>query len=101
VAQAHGLGLEGHIARQFSRELGLRHDLILTMEVGHRRQIINLAPDLSGRVMLFDHWLGGKCIPDPYKKPPQVHEEVFDLIEAAADAWAGKLAASGSGGSHG
>lgn len=101
VAQAHGLGLEGHVARQFNRELGLKHDLILTMEAGHRRQIIHVAPDLSGRVMLFDHWLGGKPIPDPYGKPPQVHEEVFALIEAAATAWAGKLAASGKGAAHG
>ena len=96
VAKAHGLCLEGHVARQFSRDLGLKDDLIVTMEAGHRRQIINVAPDLSGRVMLFDHWLSGNGIPDPYAKPPHIHEEVFVAIEAAAEAWAGKLVASGN-----
>lgn len=91
VAAEHGVDLNGHVARQFSRELGLDHDLILTMEPGHRREIIKAAPDLSGRVMLFDHWQGGKGIADPYRRSRQFHEEVFDLIDTAGSAWAAKL----------
>lgn len=94
VAKAHGLDLDGHVARRFTRELGLNHDLILTMEPRHRREIIKVAPDLSGRVMLFDQWLGGKGIADPYGKSRQFHEEAFSLIEAAGTAWAEKLTPS-------
>lgn len=97
VASQHGIMLDGHIARQFTREIGLKNDLILVMEPGHRRAIISSAPDLSGRVMLFDHWLGGRGIPDPYRRSRQFHEEVFSLIDKAGTAWAAKLAPSGKG----
>ncbi|SNS30207.1 low molecular weight protein-tyrosine-phosphatase [Antarctobacter heliothermus] len=97
VAAEHGVDLDGHVAQQFSRELGLDHDLILTMEPGHRREIIKVAPDLSGRVMLFDHWQGGKGIADPYRRSRQFHEEVFSLIDTAGSAWAAKLAPAAKG----
>lgn len=97
VAAAHGVSLDGHVARQFSRTLGQGYDLILTMEPGHRREIMNAAPDLSGKVMQFDHWRGGKGIADPYQRSRQFHEDVFALIDAAATAWAAKLAPSKRG----
>lgn len=95
VAAEHGIDLAGHVARQFSRELGAAHDLILTMEPGHRREIIAAAPDLSGKVMLFDHWQGGKGIADPYRHSRQFHEEVFALIDRAGSAWAARLVPAG------
>lgn len=95
VAAAHGVALNGHVARQFTREIGLAHDLILVMEPGHRREITRIAPDLSGRVMLFDHWRGGKGIADPYQRPRAFHEEVFAQIDAAATDWAAKLTSRG------
>lgn len=95
VASDHGIDLGGHVARQFSRELGAAHDLILTMEPGHRREIIKASPDLSGKVMLFDHWHGGKGIADPYRCSRQFHEKVFALIDAAGSAWATRLAPAG------
>ena len=91
VAEAHGISLAGHQARQFTREIGAVHDLILVMEPGHRREITRLNPDLSGRVMLFDHWRGGKGIADPYRLSRQFHEEVYSLIDAAATDWANRL----------
>ena len=97
VATEHGVDLSGHVARQFSRELGVAHDLILTMEPGHRREIIKASPDLSGKVMLFDHWQGGKGIADPYRRSRQFHEEVFALIDTAGSAWATRLAPAGRG----
>lgn len=91
VAAEHGISLDGHVAQQFSRDLGSRYALILVMEPGHRREIVNSAPDLSGRVMLFDHWKGGKGIADPYRRSRLFHEEVFAQIDAAATAWVDKL----------
>ncbi|RGP38762.1 low molecular weight protein-tyrosine-phosphatase [Pseudotabrizicola alkalilacus] len=91
VALAHGLSLEAHVARQFTRALGQEADLILVMEAGHRREIARQAPDLSGRVMLFDHWQGGNGIGDPYRRPRESHEAAFARISAAADDWVTKL----------
>lgn len=92
VASGHGLSLGGHVARQFTRGLGAAQDLILVMEPGHRREINRVAPDLSGRVMLFDHWVGGKGIEDPYRRSREMHEVVFARISEAAESWASKLA---------
>lgn len=91
VAAAHGISLDGHVARQFTRAIGQAHDLILVMEPGHKREISRVVPDLSGRVMLFDHWTGGKGIADPYRQSQAFHEEVFALINAAAEGWSAKL----------
>jgi len=91
LAAAHGTCLDGHVARQFTRDIGQAHALILAMEPGHKRLIERAAPDLSGRVMLFDHWLGGMGIPDPFGKPEGFHRFVHDRIVDAARLWAQKL----------
>ncbi len=95
VASARGVALDGHIARQFDAELGRAADLILVMEPGHKTQIARDAPQLSGKIMLFDHWVGAKGIADPYRKSTEFHAIVFDQIEAAAKGWAGKFPAKG------
>lgn len=91
VAQERGISLDGHVARQFTHALGQAADLILVMEPGHRREITRQAPDLSGRVMLFDHWLGGRGVPDPYRRPAEFHATVLTQIAEAADSWARRL----------
>ncbi|MBC7145927.1 MAG: low molecular weight phosphotyrosine protein phosphatase [Thioclava marina] len=91
VAEAEGVSLEGHVARQFTAEIGAAHELILVMEAGHRSEITRIAPHLSGRTMLFDQWLGGQGIPDPYRKPIEIHRAAFAQIRAAADGWVTRL----------
>lgn len=92
VAEAQGMRVEHHVARQFTAELGQAHDLILVMEAGHRAQLMKEMPSLSGRIMLFDHWVGAKGIADPYHRSKEFHLGVFRQLDAAADAWARKLA---------
>lgn len=96
VAAARDVSLDGHVARQFDVELGRAADLILVMEAGHKAQIARDASQLSGKIMLFDHWVGAKGIADPYRKSTEFHAIVFDQIEAAAKAWAGKLPSKGA-----
>lgn len=95
LAAENGIDLPGHIARQFSRELGALNDLILTIEPGHRRKIISAAPVLSGKVMPFDHRQGGKGIADRCRNSRRFHEEVFAPSDTAGSAWAIRLAPSG------
>jgi protein-tyrosine phosphatase len=91
VAANNGLSLEGHVSRQFTAEIGAAQDLILVMEPGHKREIAKLFPQFSGRTMLFDQWTGMKGIADPYRLSEEFHEQVFQQIKAAADAWAPRL----------
>jgi protein-tyrosine phosphatase len=92
VAAAHDLSLHGHVARQFTAAMGAAHDLILVMEPGHKREITRMAPQLAGRVMLFDKWTGDTGIADPYLRSTEFHEKTFAALSDAAAAWAGRLA---------
>lgn len=94
VAARHGTSVDGHIARQFTADLGRQSDLILVMEPDHKRWIATRYPSLSGKIMLFDQWTGGGGIADPYRKSIEFHEEIYKKIESAASAWAAKLSIS-------
>ncbi|WP_415182068.1 low molecular weight protein-tyrosine-phosphatase [Phaeovulum sp.] len=91
TATRHGVDLAHHSARQFTPALGAAQDLILVMEPRHKQEIARQSPQLSGRVMLFDHWTGARGIADPYRRSPQFHEAIFQQISDAADAWAIRL----------
>lgn len=91
VAADRGVDLDGHHARQFDAEFASQYDLILVMEPGHRREIAARAPELSGRIMVFDQWTGGKGIADPYRRSRAFHEATFERMQAAADAWTERL----------
>lgn len=93
VAEAHGLSLKGHKARQFTSSLGWQYDLILVMEKSHVEHIGNIAPEVRGKTMLFGHWLEQRDIPDPYRKSDEAFLSVYKLIEQAGKLWAQKLGA--------
>lgn len=97
VAAARDVSLAGHVARQFTSSMGAGQDLVLVMEPWHRRTIVADAPQLQGRVMLFDHWTGARAIPDPYRRPESVHAAVFDMLIQGADAWASRIGQGISG----
>lgn len=96
AAAAVGLSVDGHIARQFTCEMGRQADLILVMEAEHRRVLAESHPELSGKVMLFDHWLGGEGIPDPHGRPAMAHAAAVERLVAASAGWIGKLGRAGS-----
>lgn len=85
------LDLSGHSARSFTAEMGQQNDLILVMDHHHRAELVRGWPQFSGRVMLFDHWVGGKGIDDPYRRPSEFHAIVVDDIHRAALSWAPRL----------
>ncbi len=90
VAEAHDLSLEGHQARQLTRELCLQHDLILVMEQRHVDAVCKLAPMVRGKVMTYGHWLQ-RDIPDPYRQSREAFEFTYDLLARATEAWAQRL----------
>lgn len=86
-----GVDLSGHRARRFSAAMGRETDLILAMAPRHCEDIVRIAPELTGRTFLFDHWCGATGIPDPYGKPRGCHDSVVDAIRRAAHSWAERL----------
>lgn len=91
VAARHGLSLEGHAGRQFTRPLGQQYDLLLVMDHSHLSQVTRIAPEVRGKTLLFGHWLGGKEIPDPYRKSDEAFESVYQLISQASQHWVARL----------
>ena len=91
VAAANGVSLDGHVARQFTPDLGTSYDAILVMEAGHKREIARLSAPLSGRTLLLSQWTGRHDIADPYRRSPEFHQSVFEQIRDACDAWAARL----------
>ncbi|AXO69056.1 MULTISPECIES: protein tyrosine phosphatase [Klebsiella] len=91
VAERHDLSLAGHKARQLSRRMLNNYDLILAMDKSHIDFIDRLAPEVRGKTMLYGHWLGGKEIPDPYRKSQDVYDIVWQLIEQASKGWTTRL----------
>jgi protein-tyrosine phosphatase len=91
VAKERGMVLQPHAARQFTTDMGKKSNLILVMGPGHGKYILQKSPELSGRVMLFDHWTGARGISDPYKQSREFHEMIFARLSDAAQAWVEKL----------
>lgn len=94
LAEADGLDLAGHRARQVSVEMIQRADLILVMSDGQRRAIGDLSPEAMGKALLLGKWLDagrGREIPDPYRQGRQAFERVHRLLGEATDQWAARL----------
>lgn len=92
VAEKHGLSLDGHKAQQLTKSLLSSYDLILVMDKSHIDYIDRLAPEMRGKTMLYGHWLGGKEIPDPYRKSPDAFDFVWRLLDQASETWVKRLA---------
>lgn len=88
IAEKNGISLDGHIARQLTKEMCREYSLILVMERGHIDAVCRLAPEVRGKTMLFAHWLGQKEVPDPYRKSSEAFEFVYRLLAEAAQKWA-------------
>ncbi|KMK29157.1 protein tyrosine phosphatase [Pluralibacter gergoviae] len=91
VASKYGLSLDGHKGRQFTRSIGHMYDLLLVMDHSHLSQVTRIAPEVRGKTLLFAHWLGGKEIPDPYRKSDEAFESVYQLIDQASQSWVARL----------
>jgi protein-tyrosine phosphatase len=93
LAEAVGLDVTGHMARQLSHEMLQQADLVLVMSHGQRLAVGELSPAALGKTMLLGHWLEGDLaeIPDPYRKSEEVFQHVHRRLWHAAKAWAGKL----------
>ncbi|MZI95942.1 low molecular weight phosphotyrosine protein phosphatase [Vibrio sp. CAIM 722] len=91
VADSYHVDLSKHEARQVTPEICKEVDLILVMEKKHISKLCEIAPEARGKAMLFSHWIGGKDIPDPYKKSEEFFNLSFSMIERSSQEWAKKI----------
>lgn len=89
---AAGVPLPENGANPFIRTVACRHELVLVMEPAQQRQVLAMAPELTGRVHLLGRW-GQGAITDPTGGSPQDYDTCFRHLSAAVDAWLDKLAA--------
>jgi len=91
LAKELGYSLKKHKAQQLSIELCQKSDLILIMEEWQKARIVKLYPKCREKIMLFSHWKGEECIPDPFQKKEEVFKSCFNSILNGSKSWAEKL----------
>lgn len=97
LAEAAGLEVSHHQARQLTPQMLSEADLILVMSEGQRQAVGRMAPEALGKTMRLGHWLGGPQgargtdIADPFRKSQEFFELIHSQLEAAVDAWLPKL----------
>lgn len=98
LAEADGLEIESHKARQLTVSMLRWAELVLVMTDDQRHSVASLYPASTGKTKLFGCWLRnmdghdlGEDIPDPYRKSPEFSKEVFNKLKAAAGTWPAKL----------
>lgn len=90
LMEERGLDVSGHRARQLTSELGREYELILVMEQGQRRYIMQKWPELLGRVRRIGEWRG-EDIPDPYGLADAVYAHCLAHIKACVGDWEERL----------
>lgn len=94
LAEADGLNIESHQARQITQDMLQSADLILVMSEGQRLAIGEMAPAALGKTMLIGRWLDdgkGVEIPDPFRKSREAFEHVHQMLKEATASWATKI----------
>ncbi|MBW6392646.1 low molecular weight protein-tyrosine-phosphatase [Billgrantia antri] len=94
LAEAAGLDVSRHRARQLDARYLTQADLVLVMSDEQRRLIAERWPQAVGKIMRLGHWLehGRGCdIPDPYRRSPEAFQWTHQLLDSASREWARRL----------
>lgn len=94
-ARGHGVDISMQRARQLRQEDFARFDWLLCADADNLREVLRMAPpDARSRVMLLMEWAGvepGGEIPDPYMGEVEEFEQVWRLVDSAAQAVVARL----------
>ena len=91
IAAAHGMSLNGHRARQLTRDMCHEADLILVMESGHREAVLQLCPEVRGKIFLLAQGQDSPSISDPFRRSSEFFALVHQQIVQACMCWAALL----------
>lgn len=94
-ARGHGVDISMQRARQLRQEDFARFDWLLCADADNLREVLRMAPpDARSRAMLLMEWAGvepGGEIPDPYMGEAEEFEQVWRLVDSAAQAVVARL----------
>ena len=90
LMRERGLDISGHRARQLEPELLHAADLVLVMELGHKKAIEAEDPTVRGKVFRLGEWQS-RDIPDPFQKPKEEFEKVLRQIDSCSADWVKRL----------
>jgi protein-tyrosine phosphatase len=97
-AQGHGVDISGLRARQVRTQDFETFDWLLCADAGNRRDLLRITPPAhQHKLALWLPWAGIEertDIPDPYTGGPDDFERVWRLVDAAAVASVGRIAAN-------
>jgi len=85
-----GLDISQHRARQLDETILRESSLVLVMEDGHRKAVLEMDPTARGKVYLLCE-TENLDVPDPYRMPRNVFESCLIQIEKGAMDWANRL----------
>lgn len=89
VLAREGIDVSGHIAREVTKEVIRKSDLIFVMERVHEDAIVKLAPEAKNRVFLLKEFAKindeNLDIIDPMGKPLDFYEQAFAIIKEALE----------------
>lgn len=86
VAQAHGLDLTTHRARQITTEMVREADLVLVMEQSQRTNLLKTTPWATGKVWrIGEH--SKQDVADPYRRSLEAFELAFHAITSLGQHW--------------
>ncbi len=91
AAEAQGIVMHDHTARQFSAEIASASDLILVMETHHRQDIAERWPQFLGKTFLLGHFREAREVPDPYKQGFGMHHHAVEIIRDCSAGWRDQL----------
>ena len=82
-------GIDGamHRAHQLTPSMLREVDLVLAVEKSHVAAMIQLAPEIHGKVHMLGKWLNGSDIPDPYRQQRAAFEHVHEMITQGVSSW--------------
>ncbi len=87
ILMERGIDASNHKARQVTKDMLAKADLILAMEEKHLKHLYAMAPQVRGKAFLMGKWDNNKAIPDPYRQQRPAFEHAYKLIDQASDAW--------------
>lgn len=85
-----GLDISTHKARQLTPDLIHASDLILVMELAHKRAIGEEDSSARGKIYRICEWQD-KDIPDPFRQSREAFEEALRLIEQGVQDWVERI----------
>ncbi len=90
LMRERGIDISSHLARQLGPDMVSAADLILVMELGHKKAIDEMDPAARGKVHRLGEWQDME-ISDPYRQSKAVFAEVLQNIEDGVADWAERL----------